>query len=253
MLKEFFQHVTGCEGRARSVSFSQCFQRWTHHLGFVWAKRYERIWNGFPVGALSDLKVPAPSDPTSSCLDFGMSNDNEMFWDVLRCFVLLHLGLWAAGIGAGVSFAIHSGEVQALRCIACLATMVKVLDFSQSYSGHEFSVNFLFSPGNQSCYVVSACFKFVPSFLQLLIYAIIIPWVIHTLSTRKFLFLRMLVWGYSSSVSCLAKQKGVSVHWPQVFGLLGHNGAGKTQLGLYHCTANPHTNLANINGTLACL
>ena len=104
----------------------------------------------------------------------------EMFWDVLRCFVLLHLGLWAAGIGAGVSFAIHSGEVQALRCIACLATMVKVLDFSQSYSGHEFSVNFLFSPGNQSCYVVSACFKFVPSFLQLLIYAIIIPW----LSTR---------------------------------------------------------------------
>lgn len=28
-----------------------------------------------------------------------------------------------------MSFAIHSGEVQALRCIACLATMVKVLDF----------------------------------------------------------------------------------------------------------------------------
>ena len=87
-----------------------------------------------------------------------------------------------------MSFAIHSGEVQALRCIACLATMVKVLDFRQSYSGHEFSVNFLFSPSNQSCYIVSVCFKFVPSFLQLLILAFLaIPW----LSTRKFLFLRM--------------------------------------------------------------
>lgn len=177
MLKEFFQHVTGCEGRACSVSFSQCFQRWTHHLGFVLGKK---VWEDLKwISSWSPVRFES-SCPFRPYIFLLRLRNEQRQWDVLRCFVLLHLGLWAAGIGAGVSFAIHSGEVQALRCIACLATMVKVLDFSQSYSGHEFSVNFLFSPGNQSCYVVSACFKFVPSFLQLLIYAIIIPW----LSTR---------------------------------------------------------------------
>ena len=181
-----------------------------------------------------------------------MSNDNEMFWDVLCFYTLIFERLELEQVCPLPSILGRCKSCDALPVLS--PQYIKVLDFRQSYSGHEFLVSFLFSLSNQSCFGmlevrnkfpatfdlshsmvirtrICPCYTGSLCFFRCWIEAIALAWVVSLTFRSRSTGLRFL----ASLVTMVLARRNLARH---------------CTLGMQSCTEKPR---ANINGTLACL